>query len=93
VANDIVVSYTTSTSYGSWPDIVHIKPRLSLTAAPFWTRFWFAWVHIVITYVNLEMCNAAYGVVSVATGLANPRDCPSMFGDLKDLVSVRKLWS
>jgi len=48
---------------------------------------------IVLTYSVMEEANAAYGVLGVATGLANPRDCPSAFGDLKNLVSVRKAWS
>jgi hypothetical protein len=50
-------------------------------------------VHIVLTYIALEQANAAYGALSVATGLAEPKDCPSAFGDLRGLVTVRKAWS
>lgn len=39
------------------------------------------------------MCHTAIGLVSVALGLANPRDCPSGFGYLRDLWSVRQAWS
>jgi hypothetical protein len=46
-----------------------------------------------LTYTSIEQANAIYGAVSVATGLANPRDCPTAFGDLKGLVTVRKAWS
>lgn len=48
---------------------------------------------IILTYSAMEEANAAYGVLSVATGLAYPRDCPSAFGDLRNLMSVRKAWS
>ena len=90
---DLATSYTASTPHGSWSDIARIKPVVTYAGRPFLTRFWYAWVHIILTYAELERANAAYGVVSVATGLANPRDCPSAFGDLKDLYTVRKAWS
>jgi hypothetical protein len=91
--NDLFKSLTAASPYGSWKDIAHIKRPVSFASAPFWTRFGYAWAHIILAYTGLEMANAAYGVVSVATGLSNPRDCPSAFGDLKGLVSVREAWS
>jgi hypothetical protein len=90
---DAVYAYTASSPYGSWDDIKHLKPIVSLEAQPYWTRWCYAWVHIFLTYVALEQSNVAYGAVSVATGLAKPMDCPSAFGDLRGLVSVRKAWS
>lgn len=90
---DIAHAYTAASAHGSWADIASLKPRVSFAAYPFWHRLWYSWVHIFLTYVSLEQANAVYGIVSIATGLANPRDCPSMFGDLKELVSVRKAWS
>jgi hypothetical protein len=93
VLRDAVYAYTAASPYGSWADIAHIKPIVSFADQPFMTRWSWAWVQIFLTYVALEQANAAYGVVSVATGLANPRDCPSAFGDLRGLVTVRNAWS
>jgi hypothetical protein len=50
-------------------------------------------VQVVLTYAAIEQSNAAYGAVAVATGFASPRDCPSMFGDLRDMVTLRKAWA
>jgi hypothetical protein len=93
VLTDALYAYTARTSHGSWTDIAHIKPARDFSSQPFWMRVWYAWVHVVLTYVSMEQANAAYGVVSVATGLATPRECPSAFGDLRGLVSVRRAWS
>jgi hypothetical protein len=90
---DAVYAYTAASPYGSWSDIAHIKPAFSLAGQPFLTRWWYTWVHIFLTCAALEQANAIYGVVSVATGLANPRDCPSAFGNLRELVTVRNAWS
>jgi hypothetical protein len=91
--HDAANAYTASSPYGAWADITHVKPTISLVNETFLTRFYWAWMHICLTYVAMEELNALCGVVSVATGLANPRDCPSSFGDLKELVTVRKAWS
>ncbi|KAH3910271.1 hypothetical protein HBH56_149490 [Parastagonospora nodorum] len=93
VLREFMYSYTAGSPYGAWSDIVHLKPISTLSTQPFWTRFWWSWVGIVLTYSAMEEANAAYGVLSVATGLANPRDCPSAFGDLRNLMSLRKAWS
>jgi hypothetical protein len=90
---DLSYAYTASTPYGSWVDIVHVKPIQSLSGRPFLTRFWCAWVYIFLTYFALEQANAAYGALSVAFGFANPRDCPSAFGDLRGLYTLRNAWS
>jgi hypothetical protein len=90
---DLAYAYTASTSYGSWSDIVHVKPIQTLSDRPFLTRFWCAWVYVFLTYVALEQANAAYGALSVALGLANPRDCPSAFGDPRNLCTLRNAWS
>jgi hypothetical protein len=90
---DAVYSYTAASPYGTWADIAHIKPIVNVAERPFPTRWCYAWVQIFLTYVALEQANAVYGALSVATGLANPKDCPSAFGDLRGLVTVRKAWS
>jgi hypothetical protein len=91
---DIVVSYSVSTPHGSWVDIRDTKVYQALpTSSPFLYKFWFTWVHIALTCVSMEFANAAYGTLSVATGLAHPRDCPPMFGSVSDLYSVRRAWS
>ncbi|KAF2029030.1 hypothetical protein EK21DRAFT_101397 [Setomelanomma holmii] len=90
---DILYAYTASSPHGSWTDIAHIKSAASFSSEPFLKRLWFAWIHIVLTYVSMEQANAAYGLFSVATGLASPAECSSMFGDLRGLVCVRRAWS
>ncbi|KAH8730509.1 membrane bound O-acyl transferase family-domain-containing protein [Phaeosphaeriaceae sp. PMI808] len=90
---DIIYAYTASSPHGSWSDITHIKTATSYADRSYLTRWWFAWVHVILTYVTLAQVNAIYSVVSVATGLANPRDCPNSFGNLRELVTVRNAWS
>jgi hypothetical protein len=41
----------------------------------------------------MEFANCVYSFLAVSLGLAPPRDCPSMFGSIKDLHSVRRAWS
>jgi hypothetical protein len=93
VMRDAFYAYTAASPYGSYDDIVHLKPITSLESHPFWTRWWWAWVNVVLSYAAIEQANAAYGAMAVATGLATPRNCPSVFGDLKELVTLRKAWS
>lgn len=93
LAKDAMYSYTASSPHGSWVDIASLKPVHGYANYPFLHRFWFTWVHIVLTYVSLELYNTLAGIVSVALGLAKPSECPSMFGDLKGLWSVRRAWS
>jgi hypothetical protein len=93
LAKDAVYSYTASSPHGSWVDIAHLKPARGYAKDPFWHRFWFSWVYIVLTYVSLELYNTVAGIVSVGAGLAKPSECPSAFGDLRGLWSVRQAWS
>ncbi|KAJ8106496.1 hypothetical protein OPT61_g9497 [Boeremia exigua] len=90
---DVVYSFTASSPHGTWLDIAHIDPVVSFDQYPFLYRLKYTWVYIVLTYVSVEFANTLYGIASVATGLAVPMDCPSMFGDLKELYSVRRAWS
>ena len=78
---------------GTWIDIAHRDPVVSFEGEPFLYRLKFTWVYVVLTYVSLELMSTMYGIVSVASGLARPVDCPSMFGDLRELWSVRQAWS
>ena len=93
MAKDALYSYTASSLHGSWVDIATLKPAHSYNTYPFLHRFWFSWVHIVLTYVCLELYNTSAGIASVALGLAKPSECPSAFGDLRGLWSVRQAWS
>jgi hypothetical protein len=78
----------------SWVDIRDAKPYAPLPSSmPFPERFLYIWIHVLLTAFSMEFVNALYGVVSVTAGLANPRDCPPMFGSLGDLYSVRSAWS
>ncbi|KAH6618760.1 membrane bound O-acyl transferase family-domain-containing protein [Boeremia exigua] len=93
VLKDAVYSYTASSPHGTWLEIAHLDPVISFVQYPFLYRLKFTLVYIVLTYTSLELMNTLYGIVSVATGLAAPMNCPSMFGDLKGLYSVRRAWS
>lgn len=93
IAKDALYAYTAASPHGSWVDIAAIKPAHGYAEHAFWYRFWFSWTQIVLTYVSLELYNTVAGIVSVATGLSKPSECPSAFGDLKGLWSVRRAWS
>jgi hypothetical protein len=54
----------------------------------YWT-----WIYIALTYISLELMTTLYSLVSVATLLARPNECPRMFGDLRGCYSVRRAWS
>lgn len=53
----------------------------------------YIWAQITLTYLSLELMNTVNGIVQVTIGIANPRDCPSAFGDLKELITVRQAWA
>ncbi|KAJ4988751.1 tat pathway signal sequence [Stagonosporopsis vannaccii] len=93
VLKDAIYSFTASTPHGTWLDIAHVDLVVTFEQYPFLYRLKYTWVYIVLTYTSVEMMNTLYGIVSVASGLAAPMDCPSMFGDLKGTYSVRRAWS
>lgn len=93
IASDTVQSWTASTPHGAYRDFENGKVIVGLSSLPLQQQFLFAWVQIIITYTCLELYNSLYGIVSVLSGLANPRDCPSAFSDLKELYTVRQGWS
>ncbi|KAG9185169.1 hypothetical protein G6011_07713 [Alternaria panax] len=87
VPRDMIASYTADSPYGFWVDIRTLKPFQTFPpSSPFLARFWYTWVHILLTMVTMEMANSVFGVVSVATHLANPRDCPFSIRQVKRLV-------
>jgi hypothetical protein len=90
---DFFCSYTAASPHGSWLGSEHIKPAVDFTGVSIWYRIWFVWVLVFITYASLEGMVSLYNVIGVILGLANPRDCPSLFGDMQGMVSVRKAWS
>ena len=90
---DALQSYTASTPHGAYRTFENGKVVVGLDRESLGRQFFLAWVHIVNTYANLEMANVAYGIVTVLLGLASPTDCPSAFGDLKEMYTVRKSWS
>ncbi len=94
VLKDAIVSYSAASPHGTWTDIRTKKPYQPFpSSSPLLTRFWYTWVHIMLTFTTMEFLNSAYSILCVATYLANPRDCPSLFGKLSDLYSVRSAWS
>ncbi|KAH7556534.1 hypothetical protein J3E72DRAFT_383847 [Bipolaris maydis] len=94
---DILTAHSTSSPYGTYADLQRssAKPYQPFAPdAPFWAvRFWYTWVHILMTRCTLAVCFALTGIIAVALGFANPRDCPSGFGHVRDLWSVRQAWS
>ncbi|KAF2872957.1 membrane bound O-acyl transferase family-domain-containing protein [Massariosphaeria phaeospora] len=90
---DAIYAYSASLPYGNWRGANNGKILSSTEGIPWNHRFVISWVYIVLTYVVLELYNLFYGIAAVATGLSNPRDCPSMFGDLAEMVTIRKCWS
>lgn len=88
---DTACAYTASTPYGSYRGME--KTTVGFMSAPFKTQFLLSWVQIILTYSTLEMMNCLIGVVSVLSGLAPPNECPRLFGDLRDMYTVRRSWS
>lgn len=96
VAHDIVKAYVAACPYGTYLDLERSgeKPHQHFPAdAPFSVRLWYTWVNITLFFLGLELISVVYSIVSVMFGLANPRDCPSAFGYLRDLWSMRQAWS
>ncbi|EMD64284.1 hypothetical protein COCSADRAFT_89894 [Bipolaris sorokiniana ND90Pr] len=95
--SDILTAYSAASPYGTFADLQSssAKPYQPFAPdAPFWAvRFWYTWVHILITWSTLSICFALNSILAVALGFANPRDCPSGFGHVRDLWSVRQAWS
>lgn len=50
------------------------------------------WVYIVSVYCTMSGLYAAASIVSVATGIDQPRDWPHLFGTLRNAYTVRKCW-
>ncbi|KAL6162273.1 hypothetical protein ACJQWK_11215 [Exserohilum turcicum] len=97
ICNDIIVCHSAASPYGTFEVLEKSGQKfvqlLPADPAMFHIRFWYAWVQIIICFVNLEIMHTLYAIISVSSGLANPRDCPSGFGRLRDLWSVRQAWS
>ncbi|KAF2787150.1 hypothetical protein K505DRAFT_329868 [Melanomma pulvis-pyrius CBS 109.77] len=93
VLSDTIQSWTASTPHGSYRGYENGKVPISLTGLPLIQQCFYSWVQIVLTYTVLELYNVVYGIVSVLSGLANPRDCPSLFTDLRGMYTVRNSWS
>ncbi|EUC48501.1 hypothetical protein COCMIDRAFT_23675 [Bipolaris oryzae ATCC 44560] len=96
-ASTILTAHSAASPYGTFVDLQrsNAKPYQPFAPdAPFWAvRFWYTWVHILITRCTLGICFSLTSALAVAFGFANPRDCPSGFGNLSDLWSVRQAWS
>ncbi|PSN63634.1 hypothetical protein BS50DRAFT_557722 [Corynespora cassiicola Philippines] len=93
VLKDATNSYTASTPHGGYQERDGPEDVVGFDGLPFSRKAFLSCFHIVLCYVSLEFAMAMYGAVSVALGFANPRDCPSAFGDLKEAYTVRNCWS
>lgn len=90
---DAIYSYTASSPHGTWLDLHPETPVISLAGYPFMYRLYWTWVYIALTYISLELMTTLYSLVSVASLLATPSECPRMFNDLKGCYTVRRSWS
>jgi len=63
----------------------------SLTAFGWWWRTT-AWFHVVTAYCTMSGLCAIQSIISVATGLSEPRDWPHLFGSLRNAYTLRKCW-
>ncbi|KAH7116819.1 membrane bound O-acyl transferase family-domain-containing protein [Dendryphion nanum] len=90
---DTIQSYTTSTPHGAFRGFENGKVPVGFDDVSLVRQFLLTWGNLINTYANLEMANTVCGIVAVVIGLAAPSDCPSAFGDLKGLYTVRQTWS
>jgi hypothetical protein len=93
VVKEALEVYTATSPHGGWYNNEHTTPVLGIAKLPLVDQFKWTWIHIFFGYASLEMANSMYGVVSVLLNRATPQECPSAFGDLRDLVTVRKAWA
>jgi hypothetical protein len=91
--SDTASSISASSPHGAYRGFENGKVPIDLDGVSFAEAFLWVWIHIFITYSSLELFNTACGVVAVLLNLATPQDCPSAFGDLKEMYTVRKCWS
>jgi len=63
----------------------------SLVAFGWWYRTT-SWLYILRMYCTLSGLYVAVSILSVATGLYKPRDCPHMFGSPLDAYTLRNCW-
>ncbi|ORY07911.1 membrane bound O-acyl transferase family-domain-containing protein [Clohesyomyces aquaticus] len=90
---DVLDSYTAASPHGSYRGHENGKVPVGFLEQSLLRQFQLSWIHILITYTSLELFNSLYAVASVVFGFANPRDCPTLFGDLQEMYTVRKAWS
>lgn len=88
-----LICWTVSTPHGSWQDVKHLKGVVGLAGRSLPYKMFFVWIHLLITYASLHFTGSAYAIVSVATGLSHPSECPVACGDLRYLYSLREAWS
>lgn len=93
VLADTLNSYTTTTPHGAYRYLENGKVTTGIADMPFVYQLRMVWVHITIVYVGVEMANVVYGILAVLLGFAAPRECPSLFGDLKKMYTLRNCWS
>jgi hypothetical protein len=63
----------------------------SLAAFGWWWRTT-SWLFILLLYYSLSGMYATVSIISVATGLYKPGDCPHLFGSPLDAYTLRKCW-
>ncbi|KAF2499684.1 hypothetical protein BU16DRAFT_524141 [Lophium mytilinum] len=90
---DTLSSWTASTQWGSFRDVEGFVPVGFQDTVSYQKKFLLSWTHILITYYTLEFINCVNAVVFVSLHLARPSECPSLFGDLREMYTLRKAWS
>lgn len=85
ILSDSLSAFTVSTPHGAFREHENGKIHVGWNDRPLWYQIFFTWLHITIITVSMEMFYSAISIPAVLFGLASPRDCPSMYGDLREL--------
>ncbi|KAF2810461.1 uncharacterized protein BDZ99DRAFT_312505 [Mytilinidion resinicola] len=93
IIEDTLCSWTASTPWGSFRDVDGFVPVGFQDSVSYQTRFLLSWTYILITYYTLEFINCVISVVLVTLHFANPSECPPLFGDPREMYTLRKAWS
>jgi len=93
LCSDTIQSYTASTPHGSYRGLENGKIPVGYFGLPWYRKFTLTWLQIILTYQLLSLYYELCAIISVVFGLSTPRECPPMFGDLRNMYTLRQSWS
>jgi hypothetical protein len=91
--NDTLCPWTASMRYGSFRDIKGWTPVGFDSSSSYSEKILLSWVYIAITYTALEVMYCTFSALFVLFHLATPNEWPPLFGDLREMYTLRKAWS